>query len=208
MTEILTEIEAEAFLEKQGFPVVERYLIHNEEDAEKIAAKWNTPVVLKITGKELIHKSELNGVRVKITKEEIKKNIEELQKINVKKDGLVVQKYIEGEYMIIGLKKDPTFGMTVTAGLGGIFTEVMQDISLRVLPIVKRDAEQMLKELRGYILFQGYRGKKLNEKAVIEIILKVAKLGEKFQSIKELDLNPVVVNEKQAIIVDARIVLE
>jgi acyl-CoA synthetase (NDP forming) len=125
-------------------------------------------------------------------------------------EGVSVQSMARpGIEIIIGMNKDAQFGPVIMFGLGGIFVEVLKDVSFRLIPIVKRDAEEMIKEIRGYALLNGYRGQEPADiPSLVDVLLKVSNLVEKTPEIKELDLNPVFAYGDAAIAVDARIVLE
>lgn len=203
--QVLTEYKAEEFLEKNGFNVVERKLFDDEQKALGYAEKIGFPVVLKLSSDELVHKSEVHGVKLSVYRENFLKEYRLLDRNKIKKQGIIVQKFVHGKYIIIGLKNDPAFGHVIIAGLGGIFAEVIKDVSYRVVPINKRQAIEMLKELKGYEILRGYRGDKVNIKKIIKAIIRVSKLSEKYKNIEELDINPLIVNSKEAKIVDARI---
>jgi acetyl-CoA synthetase (ADP-forming) len=114
-----------------------------------------------------------------------------------------------GIEIIVGMSKDPQFGPVIMFGLGGIFVEVLKDVSFRLIPILKRDAEAMIKEIKGYALLNGYRGQEpASIPALVDVLLKVSALIKKTPEIKELDLNPMFAYKDSAIAVDARIVLE
>jgi acetyl-CoA synthetase (ADP-forming) len=114
-----------------------------------------------------------------------------------------------GTEVIVGSSKDPQFGPVIMFGLGGIFVELLKDVSFRIIPIERKDALEMIKEIKGYPLLLGYRGKEpANISALVEIILKISKLVEENPHIKELELNPIFVYRERAVGVDARIILE
>ena len=204
--QILTEYKAEEFLEKEGFPVVDRILCKNEQEALTAAKKYGFHVVLKVASDKLMHKTDLNAVRLNVSKENFSQTYKELNNITIEKEGIVVQKYAHGKYLLVGIKKDPTFGHVLAVGLGGIYTEVLKDVSFRVIPVEKKDVQEMLQELKGFEILKGFRGEKVNLKSVYTFLLKIARLAEKHPHIEELDINPLIVNEKEATIVDARIV--
>jgi acetyl-CoA synthetase (ADP-forming) len=205
----LNEYEAENFLEKNKFKIAKRFLAKNPEQAMNYSKKLGFPVALKIIGKNILHKSDIGGVFLDLQNEsQVKESFQKLKKIKNFK-ACLVQKYIPGEYVLIGLKKDPSFGHVLVVGLGGIYTEIIKDVSFRVCPINKKDALEMLKELKSYKLLTGIRGQKqVNINKIVNIITKVSSLSKKYPKIKELDINPLVVNEKDAVIVDARIVFD
>ena len=206
--EVLTEKEAEDFLEKKGFPVARRMTALNLEETINAAKKIKFPLVLKIVSKKIIHKSDVHGVKVNIkNNEELKKAFNELKKIQ-NFEGVMVQEYLEGQSMLVGLKNDATFGHVLVFGLGGIYTEVLKDVSFRVCPINNKDVIEMVKEIKGYKILEGIRGEsKVNFYAIYRVLLALSELTKKFKNIQELDINPLIVNEKYAKIIDARIVL-
>ncbi len=203
---VLTEYSAEEFLESNGFPVVERRVFSNSHEAYDYAKKLSFPVVLKIASNKLLHKSDVNAVRLNVYSEDFFKIFDELRDMKIEKEGVLVQKFVHGKYVLIGLKKDETFGHVIAVGLGGIFAEVIKDVSFRVVPIDKKEVFEMLKELKGFGILSGYRGEKVNIDLIVKMILMVSRLAEKYPEILELDINPLVVNSKSARIVDARIV--
>ena len=203
---ILTEYEAEEFLSKEGFPVVNRTLCITEKEAYQEASKKNFNVVLKIASKEALHKTELHGVRMGITKDTFSQHYKELSNLKLKKEGILVQDYVEGLQLILGLKKDPVFGHVLLVGLGGIYAEVFKDTALKILPVEKKDIHALLQELKSYQLLKGYRGSNFNLTYLEKILLKFNHLIKKHPSIQELDINPFILNEKEGKIADARIV--
>ena len=148
--EVLTEKEAEDFLEKKGFPVARRMTASNLEETLNAAKKIKFPLVLKIVSKKIIHKSDVHGVKVDIkNNEELKKAFNELKKIQ-NFEGVMVQEYLEGQSMLVGLKNDATFGHVLVFGLGGVYTEILKDVSFRVCPINNKDVMEIVKEIKSY----------------------------------------------------------
>ncbi|MDO8740348.1 MAG: acetate--CoA ligase family protein [Candidatus Woesearchaeota archaeon] len=203
-------IDAKKILRKYKLPFPSSELAKSESEVCKIADKMRYPVVLKIDSPDIIHKSDVGGVIVDLkSKEEIEtayckiiKNIK-----NAKINGVVVQKMERGTAVIIGMKRDAQFGPVLMFGLGGIFVEIMKDVSFRIAPIDKNEAMEMIKEIKGYEVLKGARGsEKANINAIADIILKLSKLAIKEKNIVELDFNPVIVNKKTAKIVDARFI--
>jgi acetyl-CoA synthetase (ADP-forming) len=214
---ILTEFESKKILKQAGIPVVETKLAKTQKEAVSLSQKIGFPVVLKIVSPDVIHKSDSGGVKLSLNNvTEVKKAYDEILK-KVKKQypdavihGVSVQKMIQpGTEVIVGTSKDPQFGPVIMFGLGGIFVELLKDVSFRVIPVEQRDAQEMIKEIKGYPLLQGYRGKEpANISVLVEIILKISKLIEENLQIKELELNPIFAYRNKAIAVDARIILE
>ena len=204
---VLGEFEAEKFLEKEGFCVVKRFLIKNEKELTKVLDKLKFPIVMKVSSKKILHKTDAGGVEVDImNKVDAFKIYKKLSKIS--KDVLI-QEFVKGHKVIIGLKKDPVFEYVLVFGLGGIFVEMIKDVSFRICPVNARECEEMIKEIKGYKLLQGIRGKQgINFKKLVNVLLLTSKLSQKYKKINELDINPLIINKKEAVVVDARISLE
>jgi len=205
---VLVEKEAEDFLEKEGFPVAKRRVAKTESEMLKATEEIGYPLVLKVHSEKILHKSDVGGVKTDIrNEEEAKTAYKEIMSIK-DSEGCLIQKFIPGDWFLIGLKKDPTFNHVLAFGTGGIYTEVIKDVALRVCPINLDEVRKMVKETKAYKILEGVRGKKLNIKAVEDLLLKTSELTKKYPNIQEMDINPLVVNEKEAIVVDVRIILD
>ena len=207
--EVFTEYKAEQFLSKY-LPVAKNQLVQslNEIDFNK----FKFPLVLKLISPNALHKSDVGGVKFVHNKEELNKGFNNLIQLakdkNFKLDGILIQEYREGHFIIVGGKKDPTFGQVMLVGAGGIFTEVMEDISIRACPITLNDAEEMINELKYSKVLKGYRGKEVNIKKLKHFLVKFSEVMNKNKDIIELDINPLIINEEIAEIIDARIVFQ
>lgn len=203
---IYTDYEAEKFLSKY-VQIAENQLVKSVDEI-----KIKAPLVLKIISPQALHKTEIGGVKIVHSQEDIERAFQELLTIakrkRLKLDGIMVQKFIEGTQLIIGIKKDPVFGHIILFGVGGIFTELFEDITIRKCPIDKNDAQEMIDELRARKLFYGFRGKKLNRELLKKTLIKISEIPKKNKTISELDINPYILTEKQGLVVDARIVFE
>ncbi len=200
---IFTEKEAENFLEKQNFQIIDRIYIKKKTEINKAINKIGFPFVMKVSGKTIIHKNKVKGIilNIKDYKESIK-SFDKLKKIKGF-EGIIIQKQIKGKEFLLGIKKTPEFEHVIGFGAGGIHTEELKDVSFRIYPFDKKDAKEMIKEVKASkILTQ----KNINK--IIKILIKLNKLVKQYPRIKELDINPLIINEKNAIIVDARIVWE
>jgi acyl-CoA synthetase (NDP forming) len=215
--DILTEIEAKQVFNKAGVKTIETKLAASQKEALAICKEIGFPVVLKIASPDITHKSDAGGVKTGLKNAaEMKKAYSEIMASvkekypKAKIEGVSVQSMARpGIEIIIGMYKDKQFGPVIMFGLGGIFVEVLKDVSFRLIPILKRDAEQMIKEIKGYALLNGYRGQEpAHIPSLVDILLKVSDLVEKTPEIKEIDLNPVFAYKDSAVAVDARIVLE
>ncbi len=207
--EVFTEFKAEKFLSKY-LPVAKNQLVQtiNKIDFNK----FKFPLVLKLISPQALHKSDIKGVRFVHNKDELKNEFNSLVQLannkNFKLEGILVQEYKEGHFLIVGGKKDPTFEQVMLVGAGGVFTEVMEDISIRACPITLKDADEMLKELKYYKVLEGYRGKKVNLEKLKEFLVKFSNIMDRNKDITELDINPLIVNEDFVEIIDARIVFQ
>jgi acetyltransferase len=197
----LTEEEAEDFLEKKGFNVVKRALVKNKEQIKKIKLKF--PWVMKISSRHIVHKAKIGGTILNIkNQKQAEKAFDKLKSIN-HFEGILIQETQRGEELILGIKNTEEFGNVIMLGKGGSNVEEEKDISFRVPPIKEKEAEKMLKELKIYNKIKN----KINNKKLIENLIQLSKLAEKQKNIKELDINPMIINKTQAIAVDARAVL-
>jgi len=213
----LTEIESKELIKSAGIPVVEAKLARTKAEAVSLSKKMGFPVVLKIVSPDVVHKSDSGGVRLSLANAiQVGKAYSEILSAikkhypKAKIEGISVQKMAHpGVEVIIGMTKDEQFGPVLMFGLGGILVEVLKDVSFRIVPLVKRDASQMIKEIKGYPLLEGYRGQEPADIPFLEaLILKVSDFIDKNPEIKELDLNPVFAYKDGAVAVDARVILE
>ncbi|MCK5043564.1 acetate--CoA ligase family protein [Candidatus Pacearchaeota archaeon] len=200
---IFTEKEAEEFLEKEDFKIIQRKYITHKSEIKKIVNKIGFPIVLKVSGKKIVHKNKLGGVKTNIQNyEQALKAFNEIKKIK-NFEQAIIQKQIEGEEFLLGIKKTPEFGHACAFGAGGVHTEKLKDISFRICSFNKNEAKKMIQEVK-----MAQNLNKKNTNIIIKNLLKLCKLVKKYPKIKELDINPLIVTTKSAIIVDARIVWE
>jgi len=214
---LLTEVESKDLLKAARIPVVETRLAKSKAEAVELASKLGFPVVMKIVSPDVVHKSDAGGVKLSIENAtqagkaygEILANIKKHYP-KAKIIGVSVQKMAkQGIEVIIGMTKDAQFGPVIMFGLGGILVEVLKDVSFRIVPMTKRDASEMITEIKGFPILKGYRGHDPADVPFLEdLIIKVSDFVEKNPEIKELDLNPVFAYKDGAIGVDARIILE
>ncbi|MFX0079789.1 MAG: acetate--CoA ligase family protein [Candidatus Hermodarchaeota archaeon] len=213
----LLENESKTIMQTYKIPVTKFTVAETEDAAVKAAEKIGYPVVLKILSPDVIHKSDVGGVLINInTPDEVRKGYQSIinnvqkHKTNARIKGIFVEEFApKGIEVIIGALKDPQFGPALMFGLGGIFVEVLKDVSFRVAPITKFDAKEMIQEIKGYPILTGIRGQKASDVTALEnILLQVSKLVMAYPVINQLDLNPVFSYPKGAKCVDARIILE
>lgn len=185
-------------------------LVKSKSEALSFAAKAGYPLVMKVNSKKIIHKTDVNGVKMGIkSKKELKDCYEEMayRFKHMESDGFILQKMYEGHQVIIGMKRDRQFGPVIMFGFGGIFVEIIKDVSYRIAPISIQEAEEMIREIKLFRALEGSRnGVKADIRKIADIIVKVSKLAMQNNDVFELDLNPVIVNEMEAIAVDARII--
>lgn len=212
----LLETEAKELLQEYNLPVPAFRLIKDEKEITDIEKEIGYPIVMKIVSPDIIHKSEAGGVKVGIKDKQSAINayntiISNAKAYNDKAHihGIIAYHMSPASTeVIIGMMKDPHFGPVVMFGLGGIFVEVLKDVSFRVLPIKKKDAKEMINEIKGYPILKGIRGEAPKDIASIEdVLLKLSSLVMDNPEIQEIDLNPILVYEEGLQIVDARIIL-
>ncbi len=207
-TGALAENQVKDLLRAYGIPTTKYQVVRTEKDLEKLSVKF--PVALKVCSSKILHKTDVGGVRLNIQNaEELRKAFKEFRKKFPTEDLLVDLMEEKGVEIIVGLVQDPTFGLSLMCGIGGIFTELYKDVSFRVVAIDEYDAAQMIEELAGKKLLEGFRGMKANKQLVIELLLHVSKLGEELiEHVDQMDLNPVFVYENRVCVVDAKLILK
>ena len=213
----LLEPEAKIICMEYDIPVTKFKVVSSEDEAIKFAEETGYPVVLKIVSPDVIHKFDVGGVILNLkSSEEVKRAYNQIIE-NVKKHkpdarilGITVQEMAPpSTEVIIGAIKDAQFGPTLMFGLGGIFVEVLKDVTFRIAPITEEEAKDMISEIKAYPILRGYRGKPpVDIDIIAKILVNTSKLVTDHQEIKELDLNPIIVYESGAKTVDARIILE
>jgi acyl-CoA synthetase (NDP forming) len=204
----LAENEVKDLLRAYGIPTTRYQVVREENDLKRLSVRF--PVALKVCSSKILHKTDVGGVRLNIQNEqELKQAFKEFRRKFPDENLLVDQMEEKGVEIIIGLVQDPTFGLSVMCGIGGVFTELYKDVSFRVVPIDAYDAAQMVEELAGKKLLEGFRGIKANKQLVIDLVLKVSILGgELIDQVDQMDLNPVFVYETRVCVVDAKLVLK
>jgi len=214
---LLTEVEAKDLLKQAGVSVVDTRLATSREEAIALSGELGFPVVLKIASSDVVHKSDAGGVKLGLeTADQVGEAYGEIMASigkafpDAKIQGVSVQSMARsGVEVIVGMSKDAQFGPVLMFGLGGVLVEILKDVSFRIVPLAKRDAAEMIREIKGYPLLEGYRGSEPVDVANLEsMILKVSEFVDKNPDIKELDLNPVFAYGDGAVAVDARVVLE
>jgi len=213
---ILTEVESKDILEEAGIPTARARLATTADEAVAAAREVGFPVALKVASPDITHKSDVGGVKLNLTTpDEVKAAFDEIiaaakrAQPDAKVDGVSVQKMARpGIEVIMGMSQDAQFGPVLMFGLGGILVEVLKDVSFRLVPITPRDARQMVQEIKGRPLLEGYRGQEpADVEALEKLLLRLSDFIEKHPEIAELDLNPIFAYKDGAVAVDARIIL-
>jgi acetyltransferase len=203
--------EAFQMLQAYGIPVADYQVVQKKADLKKALDQIKFPVALKVISPEISHKSDVGGVTLGIhSLSEAEKIYDKLINLTPeRRSGILVQKMVsDGKEVILGAKRDPSFGPVVLFGLGGIYVEVFKESSLRVAPITRSEAEEMILELKAATILKGIRGERpLDIRALVENLLRLSQLMMDFSEIEGIDINPVKVLEKGTVAVDARIVL-
>jgi len=216
----LDERAGKELLAAYGVAVPRSVVVQGVAEVAAALGKLNLPVVVKVMSPDILHKSEARAVRLNITSsEELAMACEEIlanaraYKKDARIEGFLVEEMVPaGQEIVVGGVRDPQFGPLVMVGLGGIFVEVLADVAFRICPITRRDAREMLDELKGAALLRGARGRKpVSRTAIVDVLLKVGGEGGLLmthaQDIAEADINPIIVSEHGAVAVDARFVL-
>ena len=212
----LLEPEALTLLSEYDLPVPKHELVKTPQEGLEAAKRIGYPVVLKVVSQGIVHKSEIGGVKTSLDSEEalrgaweeVSRAVESAGKLSSLEGFLVCEQASPGLECIIGTVKDPQFGHAIMFGLGGIFVELIKDVSFRVLPITRQEAAELVKETKSYKLLSGIRGQSSRDiGAVIDCLMKTAAVVQDNPAIGEIDINPIVVFERGAMILDARILL-
>jgi len=206
---ILTEHESKKLLAEYGIPVTREAVARSREDALLLACEIGFPVAMKISSPDIAHKNAAGCVLLDLAKQDVGAAFETIV-ANAKKhapdariDGVLVQEMVpRGTEIVIGVKCDPQFGHAVMFGLGGVFIEVLDDVSFRIVPLTKQDALEMTEEIRGYSILAG-----CDVGAIVDTILEVSEMAAK-ENILELDINPLIACEWGVVAVDAHVIFK
>ena len=204
----LAENEVKDLMKAYGIRTTNYKIVNKIEDIDNIGLKY--PVALKVCSNKILHKTDVGGVKLNIeNQKELKENFKLFRKKFPKENLLLDQMEEKGVEIIIGLVQDSTFGLSIMCGIGGIYTELYKDVTFRVIPIDKYDATEMIEEIKGKKLLEGFRNIPANKKLVIDLLLKVSKIGEELiDHIDQMDLNPVFIYKNDYCVVDAKLILK
>lgn len=209
----LSEYESKRLLSAYGFPVVREKLVNTRAGAVKAAKDIGLPVVLKGCSPQISHKTEKKLIEVDLrTLKEVQRAYDEIvERVgDTPLDGILVQEMVKGSReLVIGMIRDAQFGPCVMFGLGGIFTEVLKDVSFRIAPLERRDALEMAQEIKGAPVLGAFRGMPpVDMELLVSMLINAGKLGLELEAVKEVDVNPLIIRGNKPVAVDALIVLE
>ena len=206
----LSEYDSKLVIQSVGVPITREKLVKSPAAAVRFAKEIGYPVVLKGCSDKAAHKTEMGLVKLKLNNpKEVRAAYKEIMDKGIELDGVLVQEMIKGDReFVIGLSRDPQFGPCVMFGIGGIFTEVIKDVTFRVAPITELDAEEMLDELRMKKLLDEFRGSPaVDRKVLVKALVGIGELGHKHKEIAEIDINPMIIQGDKPVVVDALVVL-
>lgn len=206
----LSEYDSKRVIQEVGFLITKEDLAKSKDDAVRIANDIGYPVVLKGSGHKATHKTEMGLVKLKLdSKEEVARAYDEIMGKGVELDGVLVQEMIKGDReFVIGLMRDPQFGPCVMFGLGGIFTEVLKDVSFRIAPLEEFDAEEMMSEIKTSKLLDEFRGSPaVDRSALAKALIGIGNLGLEYEEVAEVDINPLIISGDKPVAVDALVIL-
>ncbi len=208
----LSEYESKQVLAAYQIPVTREILVNDVKDLMNATQEIGYPLVLKGCSAEITHKTEKGLIKVDIRNDrEARASFKEIMSnINGNENAVLVQEMVKGQReLVIGLTRDAQFGPCVMFGLGGIFTEILKDISFRVAPLEKRDALEMMHDIKGHKILEAVRGMEAADlDALADILIKVGQIGLENEKVKEIDINPVIISGSKPVAVDALVVLD
>ena len=207
----ISEYESKQILSSYGIPVSKEFLVDDVQGLMSATQEIGYPLVLKGCSSEITHKTEKGLIKIDIRNEaETISAFEEIKARIGSDTGVLVQEMVKGQReLVVGLTRDPQFGPCVMFGLGGIFTEILKDISFRVAPLEKRDALEMMKEIKAHKILEAVRGMPAADMDMLaDILINVGRIGLENEAVKEIDINPVIISKGKPVAVDALVVLE
>jgi acetyl-CoA synthetase (ADP-forming) len=208
---VLSEYESKLLLAQYGIPVTREIVVEDETDLISAARDIGYPLVLKGCSSEISHKTETNIIQLDIrTDEEATTAFRQIKaNMNGQPGGVLVQEMIRGQReLMAGLTRDPQFGPCVMFGLGGIFTEILKDVSFRLAPLKHVDALDMMQEIKGHKILEAVRGMEpVDTDMLAQVLISLGDIGVENDPIKEIDINPLIIRDGKPVAVDALVVL-
>ncbi len=208
----LSEFESKLLLAAYGIPVTREILVSDGSELVPALRELGYPVVLKGCSPDISHKTDQKLILVDIRSEPEAQAAygEILSKVDVDGGAVLVQEMVRGQREVMaGLTRDPQFGPCVMFGLGGIFTEILKDVSFRLAPLQMRDAQEMMREIRGHKILDAVRGMEpVNTDTLARILISIGQIGLDNERVKEIDVNPLIIRRGEPVAVDALVVLE
>ncbi len=206
----LSEHDSKQMLAAYGIPVTGESVTATADDAVKAAVEIGYPVVLKGSGESISHKTEMNLIALNLSSEaEVREAFARLTSGGATNEVLVQQMVKGDRELVVGMTRDAQFGPCVMFGLGGVFTEVLQDVAFRVAPLSRRDAMEMMDDIRAKKILESFRGKPaVDREALADILINVGRMGLEQDLIREIDINPLKVPGGKPVAVDALVVLQ
>ncbi|HRY38831.1 MAG TPA: acetate--CoA ligase family protein [Smithellaceae bacterium] len=208
----LSEYESKQVLAAYDIPITKEILVKDKDRLDKAVQRIGFPLVMKGCSADIAHKTEKGLIHVDIRSvREAKKAYGEIMTGMKGFDGAVlIQEMIKGRReLVVGLTRDPQFGPCVMFGLGGIFTEILRDVSFRRAPLEIRDAQEMMRDIKGHKILDAVRGMEAaDEKRLTDMLINVGRIGLDIPEVSEIDLNPVIISGSKPVVVDALIILK
>jgi len=209
----LSEYDSKRLLSEYGIPVTREKLVKSQKDAVTAAEEIGYPVVIKACGPDLTHKTELDAIRLNLADaRSVRQAVKDLKTATKgqKLQGLLVQEMVKGQReLVMGLIRDQQFGPCVMFGLGGIYTEILKDVSFRVAPLTERDALEQMDEIKGKKILEAFRGMaEVDRQLLAKALVALGKIGLDHDDVKEIDINPLILSkEGNPVAVDALVVI-
>ena len=203
----LAENEVKEALREAGIPTTDFQVGKTFSDIDLKKLKF--PVVLKVCSPNILHKTDVGGVALDVSKDQFEHEFSKMSERFPNENLLVESMQDRKVEVIVGLINDATFGLTIMFGLGGIYTEVYKDVTFRVVPIKREDADEMLREIKAAPILEGFRKIKVDREGIVNLLLAVSAFGEKhMDKLDQMDLNPVFIKSRGVIVVDAKMLLK
>jgi acyl-CoA synthetase (NDP forming) len=203
----LAENEVKQLMKDEGVPTTDFHYIHKISELAMDDLRF--PCALKVCSPNILHKTDVGGVLLNIeSKDALKRSFDAMSKKFPGEGFLVEPMYDAPVEIIIGLINDASFGLTIMFGIGGIFTEIYKDVTFRVVPIKRDDAEEMISEIKAAPILEGFRKIKVDREGVVDLLMKISELGREYgKNIDQMDLNPVFASADGVRVIDAKMIL-